>query len=525
AFIWVAGQYDSYVTAYEVYDVNGDEIFSGAGAMVSPVNYTVNCSNCKKPSALEANNVTTSSAELTWTAGNAETAWQICVNGDEENLINVTETTYTLANLDEETDYTVKVRANCGEDQSGWIEESFTTLSSCPDPVDMVVTATTNTTANISWDGTVDSYVVRYAPGTIVLSEDFENGMPEGWTTIDVDGDGDVWANAGMAGHESEGCITSKSYDNNYGALTPDNWLITPAIELPSDASAIDLQFYANGQDASYANEHYGVYVSTTTTDPSAFTMLWAETMDAEGGPHRVQGVWGEKNTDLTAYAGQTVYIALRHFNTSDQFYLNVDDFAIYAVMPEDWEETTTTETSIELTNLNANTTYLYQMNGVCDGAANGTWTPVHTFTTEPNTYTITATAGDNGTILPVDETVVVEGEDLEITIEAATGYRIESVVVDGGTEAETDVTAQLTDGVYTFVNVTADHTIHATFVAVPEGEYVVTVNATENGTIAPNGIQTVAENGDFTFTVTPAPCYGIAEVTVNGVEVTLDEN
>ena len=541
-FVWVNGgsyyNYD-YEASYAVYDVNGDEIFSGEGAMASPVNYTVNCSTCKKPSALEANNVTTESAELTWTAGNAETAWQICVNGDEENLINVTETTYTLANLDEETDYTVKVRANCGEEQSGWVEESFTTLASCPDPVDMEVTATTNTTANISWDGTVDSYVVRYAPGTIVLSADFENGMPNGWTAIDADGDGYDWVAAteaagvyfvegtdlsGSGNNLSQDYLISGSYSNISGALTPDNWIVTPAIELPSEASLIHLQFYASGQDANYANEHYGVYVSTTTTDPSAFTMLWAETMDAEGGPHRVQGVWGEKNTDLTAYAGQTVYIALRHFNTSDQFCLNVDDFVVYAVMPEDWEEATTTETSIELTNLNANTAYLYMMNGVCDGAANGTWTPVHTFTTEPNTYTITATAGDNGTISPAAETVV-EGEDLEITIEAATGYRIESVVVDGGTEAETNVTAQLIDGVYTFVNVTADHTIHATFVAVPEGEFVVTVNATENGTITPNGIQTVAENGDFTFTVTPNDCYGVAEVTVNGVEVTLDEN
>ena len=529
-FEWVAGQFDSYVAEYAVYDVNDDEIFSGEGAMQSNVNYTVNCSRCKKPATVEVINVTSTTAELTWTAGATEEAWQICLNGDEENIIDVTETTYPIANLVEETGYTVKVRANCGEEQSGWVEVSFTTPSSCPDPENYVVNEVTNVTANISWDATADGYVVRYAPANILLYEDFEEGMPEGWTTVDVDGDGFNWTMAtdvmvaGYGHNGSADCLLSQSYASSYGALTPNNWIITPAIELPSDASVIDLQFYAVAQDASYPDEHYAVYVSTTTTDPSDFTLLWEETMDANGGAHRAQGVWGEKNTNLTAYAGQTVYIALRHFGTTDMFYLNVDDFAVYAVMPDEWTVENTTETSIELTGLNANTTYLYQLNGVCGSEPNNSWT-CSTFTTDPNTYTITATAGENGTINPADETVVVEGDDLDITIQAATGYRIENVIVDAETENEVNVTAQLVDGVYTFENIMADHTIHATFVAVPEGEYVITVNAVENGTITPNGIQTVAEGNDFVFTVNPDDCYGVTEVTVNDVEVTLDEN
>ena len=166
--------------------------------------------------------------------------------------------------------------------------------------------------------------------------EGFENGLPECWTVIDADGDGDVWGVLTMPGHESDSCITSRSYDNNSGALTPDNWLITPQITLPTTTNRINFRFYANAQDSSFAAEHYAVYISTTTTDTAAFRLLWEETMDANGGAHRAQGVWGEKNTDLSDYAGQTVYLAIRHFNCSDEFYFNIDDVSVYEVFPYD---------------------------------------------------------------------------------------------------------------------------------------------------------------------------------------------
>ena len=38
------------------------------------------------------------------------------------------------------------------------------------------------------------------------------------------------------------------------------------------------------------------------------------------------EGTWYQKTVDLSAYAGQHIYIAIRHFNCTDMFYLNVDD-------------------------------------------------------------------------------------------------------------------------------------------------------------------------------------------------------
>ncbi|MBO7617660.1 MAG: T9SS type A sorting domain-containing protein, partial [Bacteroidales bacterium] len=43
----------------------------------------------------------------------------------------------------------------------------------------------------------------------------------------------------------------------------------------------------------------------------------------------RDQGTWREYNVDLSAYAGEGRYIAIRHFNCSDMFYLDVDDLEL----------------------------------------------------------------------------------------------------------------------------------------------------------------------------------------------------
>ena len=72
---------------------------------------------------------------------------------------------------------------------------------------------------------------------TPLLSEDFNGGFPTDWTSVDADGDGHEWAVIDMAGHsgaDGDVCITSQSYTSSAGALHPDNWLITPAIQIPA---------------------------------------------------------------------------------------------------------------------------------------------------------------------------------------------------------------------------------------------------------------------------------------------------
>ena len=165
------------------------------------------------------------------------------------------------------------------------------------------------------------------------FSFDFEDGTLNGWTTIDADNDNYTWQNsieimAPGSGHNSSvACATSMSWI--FGViLTPDNYLVTENRYKIDETSK--LRFWVCAQDASAPNDHYGVAVSMGgNTNPEEFITIWEETLTAKSGGTRDQGQWYEKVVDLSDYAGQEIYIALRHFNCTDQFYINVDDISL----------------------------------------------------------------------------------------------------------------------------------------------------------------------------------------------------
>lgn len=156
----------------------------------------------------------------------------------------------------------------------------------------------------------------------ILFSDGFEEGLAA-WTTIDDDGDGFVWDTASVGYQPNSGSfsIISGSYDNSVGPLTPDNWLIT-ATPITLGASCA-ISWWDAAQDASYPAEHYAVYVSTgnTVSDFTAGSAVFETTLNSS--------TWTNRMVDLTSYAGQTVYVAFRHFNCTDQFYLKLDDVQV----------------------------------------------------------------------------------------------------------------------------------------------------------------------------------------------------
>ncbi len=102
-----------------------------------------------------------------------------------------------------------------------------------------------------------------------VLSEDFESGeMPEGWTTIDADGDGETWefdylydptGSWPNAHNNSDGMASSFSWI--LYPLNPDNYLVTPELDLPNGGT---LTYFVCAQDADYPDEHYGIFASNS---------------------------------------------------------------------------------------------------------------------------------------------------------------------------------------------------------------------------------------------------------------------
>ena len=110
---------------------------------------------CLEPTDLVHTGSTTHTAELSWTNGSEDqTAWQICLNGNENNLIMANSNPFTIENLDASSTYTAKVRAYCSEtDQSYWSNEiSFSTeceaISTLPwnENFDAYTAETTSTT-------------------------------------------------------------------------------------------------------------------------------------------------------------------------------------------------------------------------------------------------------------------------------------------------------------------------------------------------------------------------------------------
>ncbi len=159
-----------------------------------------------------------------------------------------------------------------------------------------------------------------------VFSEGFEgNSIPVGWTTLDADDDGRNWTyfshSTDRTAHTGTGACYSASYDG-VTSFIPDNWLITPAISLNAAGT---LKYWVCTQDPSYPNEHYGVYISTTSaTDTSAFTLLFEETLTIS------EATWTERTVSLQNYTGM-VYIAFRHYNCYGRYEIKLDDIAILA--------------------------------------------------------------------------------------------------------------------------------------------------------------------------------------------------
>lgn len=179
--------------------------------------------------------------------------------------------------------------------------------------------------------------------------------------------------------------------------------------------------------------------------------------------------------------------------------------------------------TSHTLNNLSDGTTYYfaatnYNSSGVESAYSN------EVSKTFPAIYTLTASAGSGGTITPAGATststatngttvitsvTAVGGSTVSFSITPATGYSIAGVTVDG-----VAVGAVAT---YSFSNVTANHTLAATFTV---NTYTITASAGTGGSIAPSGTTSVQQGGSKSYAISAAAGYTLAGVTVDGASV-----
>ena len=354
-----------------------------ASAFTEPITFTTLVA-CPAVTELAVSEIEAHSAVLTWVEVGEATAWQICVNGDEENLIDVVANdegntlTYTLEGLAQDADITVKVRANCGDEDgnSAWTTISFHTLVACARPTNLAADNIATESVTLTWEGTSDSYVVQLMPwvqvgndiqatealtpytfdlsqysgvgsiairhyaisdmfrlavddivvtnaqGEEIVNEGFESGsIPSSWDNLDLDGDGFDWAAINFGDPIGNGAYvaTSDSWVSGYGALTPDNWLIIPDVALGGT-----LTFYARGVDPAYPQENFGVFVLSEddlieeTVEGETTVDIWDLTPNTAY-VWQVKGVCGE---DESQWAGS--------------FFTTLDDLLVF-VTDGDW--------------------------------------------------------------------------------------------------------------------------------------------------------------------------------------------
>ena len=105
--------------------------------------------------------------------------------------------------------------------------------------------------------------------------------------------------------------------------MKPDDYVVSPSMIGVTENTSFSV--WACNQDRYYF-ENFGLAVSTAA-NPSAsdFTTIaeWKITDD------RVASPWKEYTVDLSKYAGQHIWVAIRHFKSEDQFILCIDDISI----------------------------------------------------------------------------------------------------------------------------------------------------------------------------------------------------
>ncbi len=332
-----------------------------------PVSFTTEANEA--PYALTADDIGPNSAVLTWQDASDITAWQLCVNGDEEHLISVSapdvdplSPAYTLTGLTAETEYTVKVRSVYADETCPWSDKLvFSTTEVNPVPRKISTTAA-HTSATVGWLGISDSYNVRYrkAPSiTPTYTEGFEGGL-NGWTLSNSTEKTGTYEDETIA-HSGNGLFVF-FYTKN-----PPQYLISP--ELPAVTDGMMLQFYYRNYDSGYP-ETFQIGFSSTTADTDAFTFGDVITADDEAW-HRYR----------VAIPAGTKYICGKH-TSDDQWLLFIDDITIGTPTETgEWQTVTATEAAATLTGLTADTDYELQVQGIV-GENLSAWSDVTTFTT-----------------------------------------------------------------------------------------------------------------------------------------------
>jgi len=186
-----------------------------------------------------------------------------------------------------------------------------------------------------------------------------------------------------------------------------------------------------------------------------------------------------------------------------------------FVIAPETgYEITAATYNSTDIMNDlvdNLDGTFGYSLTGISeDGLLEVTFEPLAV------QYTVTVSAGANGTIDPVGDILVTVIDETVFTITPAVGFVIETFELNGSSVLEDTVDNNDGTFTYTLTGVGENSTLSVTFTEL----YTITVSAGANGTIDPSGDVMVTVNDETEFTITPASGFTVETLLLNSTDV-----
>ena len=267
--------------------------------------------------------------------------------------------------------------------------------------------------------------------------------------------------------------MRSASYVNNIGALTPNNWMISPEVQLGGT-----LTLWAKGTDTNDFAEKLGVYVyqGSYSSGTSGFVQVGADITTTNS--------WQSYTFDLSQYQGEG-RIAIVHHNVTNMYWLLVDDIVYTAEIPIEPES------------------YNIYLDGQLVGSVNAN---------DPLTYNFSNLAvGDHECAVSAVYPGGIESEDVPATFNIMARTATPTINVVANADGSKTISATGDGTVHLYVDgveVTNPYTIMPS----PDGDmaYTVTATAQEEGKLiseTAEQIVTVAEAGR-----TPTPVIDVDE-------------
>lgn len=169
------------------------------------------------------------------------------------------------------------------------------------------------------------------ANAQIVFQENFnttaDGALPTGWTRFNVDGltpytDVNFCTDAWVCKLLNTAFTTKAAWSTSYytPAGVANDWMFTPAIVIPATYPV--LQFTEYTPNTSYPD---GYELRIMTVAPTLANLMTSTVLSTVAAASTVPL---QKNINLSAYAGQTVYIGWRN-NSNDKVVLGIDDIAV----------------------------------------------------------------------------------------------------------------------------------------------------------------------------------------------------